>query len=270
MKFKFLFTVLVLACSFAAATAPLRGEDPKAAPVAPPPHGDIQTAVFAFQHSDGKSLHDQIISLPGYFGGGTINFDWQSRSIFVIGSKELVAACAEAIKRLDVPPKAAKNIDLTFYILVASKKALPDGDCPAVIQAFCEQMKGVFKGFRLLETVTVRTREGSAEESKGVIAPGEPGGDTMAYRLRFDSARISTEDKDARPIIRINKLDFTATVRLPKEAKTGSADSGGSYRDVGVSASVDFREGQEVGITTLSKGTPGESLCIVARAKIVE
>ena len=264
------FTVLALALSLIAGVSPAKAEDQKLGATIQASHGEIQTGVFTIQHADVNALRGLLTNFPGYFNGGDIKFDSGSRTVVVIGSKELVAACAEAIKRLDVPPKAAKNIDLTFYILVASKKALPDGDCPAVIQAFCEQMKGVFKGFRLLETVTVRTREGSAEESKGVIAPGEPGGDTMAYRLRFDSARISTEDKDARPIIRINKLDFTATVRLPKEAKTGSADSGGSYRDVGVSASVDFREGQEVGITTLSKGTPGESLCIVARAKIVE
>lgn len=42
------------------------------------------------------------------------------------------------------------------------------------------------------------------------------------------------------------------------------------YQNVEISTSVDIREGQEVGITTVSKGTPSESLCIVAKAKIVD
>jgi hypothetical protein len=264
MKARNLFTILFLALNLVGAALPIGAEEPKHPAASPLPRAEVQTAVFKIEYADVYTLHRLIGPLSDYLSG-SIRADSDSRTIVVVGYKELVAACTEAIKRLDVPPKRAKNIELTFYILVASKKQI--GDCPPVIQSFCEQMKGIFKGFRLLETVTMRAREGSRQTMEGIIAPTEPAGDNMPYSLHFDSVQLLSDEKDPKPIIRINKLDFSATITTRKESKS---DWGVGTRDVGFNANVDFREGQEVGLTTSSQGTPGESLCIVAKAKVLD
>jgi len=263
MKASNLLTVSVLTLGLMMAAPPMRAEEPKAASSQP---GDVQTAIFIVQHADVKTLQDLITPLTWSLKG-SVQSDVGTRTLVVIGSKELVAACAAAIKKLDVPPKPARNIELTFYILVASQKPIPNGDCPEVIRSFCEQMKGIYRGFRLLETVTIRAREGSREVAKGIIPAAEASGETMPYKLHFDSVQLVNDDRDPRSIIRINKLEFTVSVTTKKEGKAGSSISN---QDVGFNANVDFREGQDAAISTLSQGTPGESLCIVARGKVLD
>ena len=260
MKASHLITSLVLGLTLSA--GPLGAEDPRPAPAV---RVENQTAVFTVQYADMTALQDQIVMLPNYFGGGTLRFDGKARTIFVIGSRELVAACTEAIKKLDVPPKPVRSLEFTFYILVASQK--PGGECPPAIAGFCEQMKGLYKGFRLLDTVTLRGRDGDWQRVEGIIPAAEAGGDSMPYRLAFNPVCLAAEGKDAKALIRLGKLEFKATVTTRLAGKDGSQVS---TRDVGVTANVEFAEGQEVGITTVSQGRAGESLCLVAKAKVLE
>lgn len=159
MKFQNPFTVLFLALNLALSSIPMRADESRFSATSPLPRAEVQTAVFSIQYADVKALTKLLDDFSEYLGG-SINCDVGSKTIAVVGSKELVAACTEAIRRLDVPPKSQRSIELTIYILLASKKPIPDGGCPPELQSFCGQMKGIFKGFKLLETISTRTVDG--------------------------------------------------------------------------------------------------------------
>ena len=67
-------------------------------------------------------------------------------------ASERMAAVEEAIKNLDVPAPPAKSIDLTAYLLVASRKSTEGANLPSELQEVVKQLKGVlnYQGFRLL------------------------------------------------------------------------------------------------------------------------
>jgi type II/III secretion system protein len=182
------------------------------------------------------------------------------RVITVSGSPELVAAVEDAIKRFDVPPQATKNIELTAYLLVASdhttSNTLPELD-PVV-----KQLKGIFgyQGFRLLDTLLVRCRDGREGEAVGV-APSQESPKTL-YGLRFKAARISS-DSSGRSI-RIDGL------RLGPKLPVITKDGGLTYLDTGINTDLDVREGQKVVVGKATIEGSNSALFLVLTAKVVD
>jgi len=259
-----LITIPVLALAFSAAADSMKAEEPKPAAAAGLTRGDTQTAVFLLRYAVAGEVGRLLEPAAGIYGGKLqYSHSPDSQTIMALGSKEWLAACADLIKQVDVPSKPAPNFEFTFYILVASQKPIADGGCPSPITIFCEQMKGMFKGFRLLETVVLRAREGRSAKTKGIIPSAEPGGDSMPYTLKIEAPYVVDEDAGKKSLIRINKLAFNVDVPFKKEGQFGS-------NAVGMESNIDLREGQDAALSTFSQGKAGESLCIVVRAKVLD
>jgi hypothetical protein len=194
---------------------------------------------------------------------GPVLSNRELRVITVSGSPELVAAVEDAIKRFDVPPPATKNIELTAYLLVASdhttSNTLPELD-PVV-----KQLKGIFgyQGFRLLDTLLVRCRDGREGEAVGVAPPQDSREiHKTLYSLRFKAARISS-DSSGRSI-RIDGL------RLGPKVPVTTKDGGLTYLDTGINTDLDVREGQKVVVGKATIEGSSSALFLVLTAKVVD
>jgi len=84
----------------------------------------------------------------------------------------------------------------------------------------------------------------------------------LPYRLSLLPRLLADPGKADKPTIRM-ELDFIGTVS-PRPG------TGGEFKQIRIRNVVDFLEGQEVAVSTLSEGSPGESLCLVAKAKVLD
>jgi hypothetical protein len=225
--------------------------------------GATSAAAFSGKHVqrifDVKFAHvDRLAETLRSFGPVYSNRDL--KVITVSGSPELMAAVEDAIRRFDVPPPATKNIELTAYLLVASDQAtsntLPELD------SVVKQLKGIFgyQGFRMLDTMLVRCRDGGEGEAVGV-APSQESPKTL-YGLRFKAARISS-DSSGRSI-RIDGL------RLGPKVPVITKDGGLTYLDTGINTDIDVREGQRVVVGKATMEGSNRSLFLVLTAKVVD
>jgi hypothetical protein len=124
--------------------------------------------------------------------GAIINADSGLNVISVRAPKEVLAAIEESIQRLDVPPAASKNIDLTAYLLIGSTREPATDNPPAELDPVVKQLKAVFnyKGFRLLDTLVMRVREQTGGDVHGSVA--SPVNDVRhRYRMTFTSIPLA-------------------------------------------------------------------------------
>jgi hypothetical protein len=183
-----------------------------------------------------------------------------SRLIALNGQKENVIAAEEAIKRMDVP---RKNIELTFQIIAATVQADAE-KVPADLEPVVKQLKSAFlyQGYRVLETMFVRNREGSYGRATGVM-PGPPGGRKAFFSVEFRSSSISTDSKGA--VIHLERLQIGGRLPTGVNAK-GETD----YQNAGIEADVDVREGQKAVVGKSSVDVKDGAIFMVVTAKVVD
>lgn len=234
-----------------------------AAPVAPE---KMVNAVFQIKYANVTQLANVLQAFRRILGG-TVLENPELRVIAVSGPKELVSACEEAIKKLDVPSPPSRNVDLTFYLLTASRQPSgAQGEVPPELDKVCEQLKSIagFKSFKLLDTMIIRAQEGRKARQEGLLPPHGAGGSETPYELGFDSAQITAGEKDTR--IHLNKLSLGVRMETVKTTEKGSTSSSAS--EGGIETDIEFGEGQKavVGVT----GTGGsEALVLVVNGTVL-
>jgi len=249
-------------------------KEAKAEAATKPPE-EWATKVFEVRHADVNHLATLLAPLFR----GTIRPDSALKVIGVNVPKDTLPAIEDVIKRFDVPPAASRNIELTAYLLMASDEA--DTGASAELQPVIKQLKGVFayKGYRVLETLVLRSREeGSPAEISG-IAPSSSGQGLppTTYRFKFESARITSDEKGR--VIWLRKLSLGARVPIvtgtfqPGAVGPGINPQGNKqyiYMDTGITADVDVREGQKVVVGKANIEGPDKALFLVVTAKVTE
>ncbi len=211
---------------------------------------------------------NQVASVLQPFVSGPLNRAWPNnelRVVTLVGTAENVAKMEEAIKRLDVPPPPVQNIELLAYLLVTSGQETPKKLSPE-LDGVVTQLKSVFpySGFRLLDTLMVRCRDGKGGEASGV-APSVSGSPNVTlYQLNFHSANVVVT-----PAGRMVRLDgLKLGLRIP--VKTGGDFSSFSYIDTGTNADIDVREGQKVIVGKSTTSGSDNPLFLVLSAKVVD
>ncbi len=192
-----------------------------------------------------------------------VQSDPNAKYVAMHGPLELVDAMEAAIKKLDVPAPAAKNIELTFHMLLAS----PQGDSPAVspeLVGVVQQLRNVFglKSVRVLETAVLRGRDGNGGQTNGILSPPTKVDAHAIYELRYSRMQGSVGDKG--PNIRIDNLRFSA--KLP----VANAAGGIQYSEASMTTDVDIREGQKVVVGKTSIDSASQSIFLVVTAKVVD
>ncbi len=198
--------------------------------------------------------------------GAAIQFSLPLRRLVVSGRPETVAAVEEAVRRMDVPAPAPKNVEITAYILMASPQ--PGGNVPPELEGVTKQLKNLFsyQGFRLLDTMVLRVRDGESGEASAV---GTPPADfptnlyaKTVYQARFTGVGVSGDDKIR--LLRIRELKFGA--RIPYS--TGG--SGYQFNEVGFNTGIDVREGQKVVVGKANVDGSNNAMTLVVTARVVE
>ncbi|MBZ5555046.1 MAG: hypothetical protein LAO21_20210 [Acidobacteriia bacterium] len=182
--------------------------------------------------------------------------------------RDTMPAIEDAIKRLDVPPTSAKNIELTVYLLSASEQVEPSSGVTPELQGVVDQLKGLFpyKGFRLTESMVVRVRDGQTGHVSGV-APSTSEGYKIFYNFQFRSANI-VDGVEGRTI-RIDRLRLGAKVPL---VLPGSAEKSLNvqYQDTGIETDIDVRDGKKVVVGKANTDGSSGAMILVVTAKVMD
>jgi hypothetical protein len=100
-------------------------------------------------------------------------WDQNLKVIALTGRRANVMTAEDAIKQLDVPSAAHKDIDLTVYFVVGSDQVNPDGSAiPADLQSTVATLKTTFpfKSYALLDALSLRSRSGVGADTSGVLS----------------------------------------------------------------------------------------------------
>jgi hypothetical protein len=209
--------------------------------------------LVSLKYADAGAV-SQLIQI---FSLDAVRVDGRMSVIALTGTKERVAAAEEAIKQLDVPSAAQKNIELTVFFVTGSDADRQAGNpIPQELQSTVAQLKGAFpyKNYLLLDVLSLRTRSGVAADTSGQLT----GSRMTVFRVRGASV-----DKDGSNI----RLDgLHAGLRVPEASGTGAI----TYRDTGISTDVvDVKEGQKLVVGRSSLNGPEQALFLVLIAKVV-
>jgi hypothetical protein len=196
--------------------------------------------------------------LANAFGDGKVkiqNFP-DSPNLVLNGPPELLSIIESAIKKADVPPTAAPNVEVTFYILAGGEGA-QGSPLPEELSGVARQVKGLLgmTALKLVESIQIRSRAGTGGEASGVM--GKSVGNPSLYQLRF--GELSVEGDPGGRLLRLSHLKFG-----------GKIATGGSYVETGFSTNVDLRDGQKIVIGKSSLDTSGTPYFVVVTGKVVE
>ena len=122
---------------------------------------------------------------------GAVNADNQLRAISItVRDGALMSEVEKVVARLDVPPPAVPNIDVTIY-LMSARPAPSAGAIPPELDPVVRQLKNTFsyKGYELIDTEVMRVRAGQGGSVSGVVngAPSVEGNKTIS-QVGFRSA----------------------------------------------------------------------------------
>jgi hypothetical protein len=242
------------------APAMAQAQETNAPPAIPSPR--IQRLV-TLKYADPQSVRN----LLSIFNLG-LTVDSRMRVIAMEGPKERVDAAEEAIKKLDVPSAAAKNIELTAYFVmgtdeptryaingVAPAEGRAGAAIPQDLQGVVAQLKNTFpyKAYGLLDILSLQTRAGGGAETSG------------NYGSRFTVFKIRAANLDADGAM-VRLEGFHAGLKNP--VKMGDKTD---FVDTGITTDVvDVKEGQKVVVGRGNLDGPGTALFLVLMARVIQ
>jgi Bacterial type II/III secretion system short domain len=221
----------------------------------------LKSRVFEVHNRDARSLAATLRLLGSGAPAADLSVNEELHTITVRDFPENLATMEDALKRLDVPPAAAPDVEIRMSVLIGSNTPLesapPAGDdlAPVVKQL---QSTLRYSHFGLLTTVVDRTRAGSGIEGSGMADPAVlgaqlPAGDIIGYDYRLRQLAVQDDT------IRIESFSFAAHVpyRL-----NGAA----TYQTVKFETPVSIRQKEKVVIGTTTMGN--KAFIVVVQATI--
>jgi hypothetical protein len=252
MKLRGFAAICALFALLAPAMAQEAKKEEKPAPVE---EKGLVTKIFEVKYQDVSRLAQLLSPF-----GARLQPSGEFKAITASGRPELVTAVGEAIKRFDVP---VKNVEVTLYILAGVSQAPQQENIPKELDGVTKQLRGLFayQGYRLLDTMLMRGREGQGAQANGVGASA--GGSTfpIRYQVRFNSTSVTPDGKGN--MVRIDRLNFSANVPIQ------SSGGGMTNVDTGINTDVDVREGQKFVVGKTGMGG-ADALILVLTAKVVD
>jgi len=215
------------------------------------PQEQVQKVV-PLKYADPQSL----VRLLQVFGV-QMQFDNRMRVITVSGMKDRVSVVEDAIKQLDVPSAAQKDIELTAYFVTGSNNAAQNAGnpIPQELQSTVAALKSTFPfpSYLLLDVLSLRTRSGMG---------GETSGELGSNRISVFRVRAASVTADSQTI----QLDgLYAGVRFGNRDKDGKLD----YTNTGLTADVvDIKDGQKLVVGRSSLQGPEQALFLILIAHV--
>jgi len=190
--------------------------------------------------------------------GVNIQADRQMKVLALSGPKSAVETAESALKQLDLPGVAQKDIDLTVYFVVGRDEVVstPGAPVPADLQSTVAALKQTFpyKTYELMDALSIRSRAGSNASTTGQIG---------SSRLTHFSVNSVNLDGDG-GLIRIEGLDAGVRALQNLGQKSDYVQVSGIHTQT-----VGVKEGQKLVVGRASEG-PGKALFLVLIAKVAQ
>jgi hypothetical protein len=190
-----------------------------------------------------------------------------SDHVILSGPREAVAGFEEIIKQLDVPPVVKKDVETTVYMIIASAQSTGATSLTADLDPAVKQLKNIFnyKGFRLLESFVLRSRDAESGQTNGFLPPLETMGPGIKISYQFQYNRVSIEGSENARVAHFDRLKLA--MRVPVAADSAHV----SWEDASINTDIDVPEGKKVvvGKTSALEGADG-ALILVISAKVVD
>jgi hypothetical protein len=227
---------------------------PVLAQVPPDPNETIQKLV-PLTYADPQSVRSLLVNF-----GVHIGWDGHNKVVALSGHRANVTTAVEAIKQLDVPGAAQKDIDLTIYFVVGTDdtNTAAGSAIPQDLQSTVAVLKSTFpyKTYAMLDVLSLRTRSGVSASTSGQLSRGR------LTTFHLNSASLEGDGS----MIRLDALH--AGLRIPNGVdKTGQ----NAYLDTGITTEVvDVKEGQKLVVGRSSLNGPDTALFLVLIAKVAQ
>jgi type II secretory pathway component GspD/PulD (secretin) len=189
--------------------------------------------------------------------GASVTADEKMMVVTLNGPRSLVDAAEAAVKQLDVPSAAQKDVDLTVYFVVGSDEATPTGSpIPPDLQSTVAALKQTFpfKSYSLLDALSIRSLAGSAAEVSGRLS---------GNRITDFSVRSVTVEPEG-TTLKLERVRAHLRVPMTEGGKTNYVDTGIDAELVGV------KEGQKLVIGRSSLEGSGKALFLVLIARVAQ
>lgn len=244
---RLLFVFLLIALAMAA-------QDDKKPVIAP----HVQK-LFILKYADPQ----QLLGLVRVFDASATP-NTELHALAVEASPEAMAAIEDALKRLDVPPPAAKNVELRVDLLMATEGANPVGNpVPKDLDGVMTQLKNAFsfKSYGLLDVLTMRTRTGQQVSSNSAGGAIQSGARQANIITQFQVRSITVGGDGGS--VRIDGL--YCDIRFP--LSTGPAEQF-EYRDLSLRTDLDIKDGQKVVVGRMGIGHD-QAIFLVLTVKVL-
>lgn len=247
---------LVLMVAFLTLAIPTSGQEKQASQKSAP--GAPSVKVIPLKYVDPS----RVANLLGYLAAKLVADD-RLKVLTVTGDASLVEAVEEATKKLDVPPPAARSLDITAYFLLGTRQSVEAANVPKELDEVINQLKRVlsYQGFRLLDSALIRTMDG---ESASVSGVANSQGEKADFHFGFNHVQILQEGKAT--TIRFRDLNF-AMVGPERSVETKETEQ--PKTSAQIRTDIDLPEGLKVVVGKTSFYTPDNALVLVLTAKVV-
>jgi hypothetical protein len=199
-----------------------------------------------------------VINLVRALGGsGTENS--QMRAIAVTADSHAMGVIEDAIRQLDTPAAAPKNVELTMYLIMGSNaESAANPAVPKELEGVVTQLKSAFpfKDYQQMDSIELRTRTGervNVDSAGGVVVTrDEPAGKSVWTNFSARSIGLAQDGST----VRLD--DMRASIHWPD---IGPALS--------LNASMDVKEGQKVVVGRIGV-KHDQALFLVLTAHVVQ
>jgi len=231
---------------------------------APPPQEDstnqrgMRTVIKQTQHVDVREL-EKILGMLGL----QIRLKPDINAIVLRGhDSNDIDTALRLIEALDVPPEPGRAVEITVFVVAASKDGTENVGITAGLAAAVDQLRTLFgyRGFELLDTVFLRVLDthGGRVEGGLVLDAPPPGVVRVGYELTFNRAEIIPRGDDER-LVRLDGLTFEL-----------NGTDGGEIQRAYLKTDVEIREGQKA---VVGKSTPrgvDDTLILILEARVLD
>ena len=255
------FATLSLALFLAAPLGPAQGQAPDSTL---PPDKPAANAVKVLRVREGDAA--EVASLLRSFSVEVRTSD-RLGLITVAGLPENVDRAEKALQEIEqltnrTPASVARDVELTIHFLGIADQdsAPPAGPLRDVVAELKKTFP--FPGYKLLETVALRTRAGQESQISGLLP--EPLGEQQRPKSYVFQSQVSgIEPRQSSQLVRFHFI--RASIRLPPPAGTNQGD-----QEIGINTALEVLDGQTVVVG--KAGAVGESkgYLLVLTAKVVK
>lgn len=229
-----------------------------AKPAAAPDKQQVQK-LFVLKYADPQQLSNLLRVFDAQTTPNT-----GFHALAIRANENAMTAIEEAIKRLDVPTAAQRDVDLTAQLVLGAEAADQAGSAlPKDLETVVAQLRQTFpfKTYGLLDVLTLRSRTGGNGQTSTTSAGGAVpvNGQAQPVDSSLNINSISVEGDGA--TVRIDGFNMQSLVPY-------SAGNSMQVHRLNLRTDLDIKEGQKVVIGRLGIN-PSQALFVVLTAKIL-